>query len=642
MNRFRRWLSRLMFKLAPGLNDLVRSAGGTIERLREEVTLLRLANNERDAHNRGILAEYKEALAMASGGPWAAVGTDASGVRESAVPVRESDVPALKQFRERLWDLELALEDQGWARQVAYSQMEFSRWGTQQIMLLCRLYRIKNPLIQRGILVSSYYIFGRGFEVSSPDKTCQEVLDKFFNDPRNQKELGLKALTDKEAAMYTDGNIFWCLFTDPVTGETLVRTIDPIEIVEIVADANDGSVTQFYKRQWTAEEFDIKTGQRKYVPRTQWYVDVDYEPDTRVTTIGDIPVAMDETETDYIRILHQKDGGLAKWHFGCPRAYAALDWARAYKQRLEDYASITRALARFAWDVKTKGGAPAIAALKGTLATTLVNDGSMIEQNPPAVTGSSFISGPGNTITPVKTAGVTPSPDEGRRLAHMVYMVFGLGEHFFADIATGNLATATSLDRPTELKFQHDQEIWDETITRFCKFALQRSRKAPKGLLREATNAAKGNPKKAKVTEDNIVRVEFPPIREGDIPMLSNALVSAMTLNNKGGQVTGIDERAGVLALMKLNGVPDADELIELMYPIDEYEPNRAEQLLSQPIPMATPSPGGEPQIGPDGKPIKPTLKKAGKAQEAAMLRLAESIDNWIRATGGKHGNAGS
>jgi hypothetical protein len=36
--------------------------------------------------------------------------------------------------------------------------------------------------------------------------------------------------------------------------------------------------------------------------------------------------------------------------------YAALDWARAYKEFLEDWASIAKALSRFAWKSRTRQG----------------------------------------------------------------------------------------------------------------------------------------------------------------------------------------------------------------------------------------------------------------------------------------------
>lgn len=603
MNRFQRFITRAFLWLVPPLRKLIESNGGTIERLAETVSMYRAIEQDKRSRNDDLRAEYAEALAMCGGGQW---GQNPKFVtaRESK---RESDQPAQVALKERMWDLELALEDQGWRRELSQSNLEFSRWGIQQIILLSRLYRIKNPLIQRGILVSSYYVFGRGFEISSPDEATSEVVKAFFDDPRNQKEIGQKALSEKEATLYTDGNIFWCLFT-ALDGTVLVRSIDALEISEIITDPNDSSVTKFYHRCWIQDDFDEATGQRKQTQQECWYVDEAYEPETKIKEINGKQVVVDASG-DYVRVIQQKDGGLPKWHFGVPRVYAAIDWARAYKQRLEDYASITRALARFAWDIKTKGGAPAIAALKGTFATTLVNDGSMVERNPPPVTGSSFISGPNETVTPVKTAGVAPSPEEGRRLAHMVYMVFGLGEHFFADISTGNLATATSLDRPTELKFKHDQQIWKEVLSRFGRFAARKSKRAPNGQLREA---------KSKDTAPADVIVDFPPIIEGDIPALSAAIVGA-TWNARTSDLIGMDEKAAVLLLMKLHGIPDADELIELMYPEDEYEANRQSQQQmkqeqAQALAAAKPSPAAPAN--------EPAVKEA-------MDRLIKAVEKW-------------
>jgi transketolase len=44
-------------------------------------------------------------------------------------------------------------------------------------------------------------------------------------------------------------------------------------------------------------------------------------------------------------------------------------------------------------------------------------------------------------------------------------MVCGVPETFLADVSTGNLATATTLDRPTELVFMEKQEAWREDLT---------------------------------------------------------------------------------------------------------------------------------------------------------------------------------
>lgn len=535
----------------------------SFETMRTENEFLRDAMLRRDETRDERKAEMHEALAMAGAGPWTAP--------DPGSPLRES--AATVGMKESIAQLELTLEDVGWRRMLGGSEYEFTRWGIQQIILLCRLFRIKNPLIQRGILVSAYYVFGRGFQVVSQDETANEELAKFFDDPRNRAAIGKQALIEHESTLYTDGNIFWALFARVDDGRCVVRTIDAIEIQEIITDPNDSAVPWFYRRQWVQKAFDQARGVTRTEMMEGWYVDINHDAEG-VKEINGKPIMLD-TAGQPVRIYHRKDGGLPKWLFGCPRAYAAIDWARAYKNRLEDYATIVRQLSRFAFDVQTKGGAPAIAALKNTLATTLGNSGTSLESNPSPTVGSSFISGPGNTLKAVDAAGKTPSPEEGRRLAHMVYMVFGLPETFFSDVSVGTLATATSLDRPTELKFLTHQEMWKEDLAIIARFVLSASASAPKGRMREA--------KKKVETID--VQVVFPPILEGDIPAEIASVVQAMTLGS--GAVIGIDERAGVRELLNLVGVDDPETVLAAMYPDGSYDPD-ASLRLAAPSPSPT------------------------------------------------------
>jgi hypothetical protein len=604
MNRIQRWLVRFTARFVPQLGRMFEQAGGTMERLQETVQMYRERESDRQERIHERMEEIREAMAM-QGGQWLGGGPQ-------AVPLKEGG--AVVKLRERLAELELALEDRGWKRQLALATSEFSRYGIQQIILICRLMRIKNPLIQRGILVSAYYVFGRGVEVTSEDDTVNEVLQDFFTDPRNTPAIGHAALVKKECSKYTDGNIFWTLFTDVSDGKCVVRTIDPVEIDEIVTDPDDAGVPWYYHRIWAQTQFDPKTGIRQPVMQKAWYVAMGFTPPAGLKEIRNEKIMVDGTG-QFIEVLHDKDGDLEKWLFGCPRAYAAIDWARASKDLLTDYATRMRALARFSWDLETKGGAPAIANFKQTFATTLASDGTNIEQNPPPVTGSAWISGPGTKLTPIKTAGSVTGPDEANKLFRMVYMVFGLGEHFFADISTGNLATATSLDRPTELKFLTDQKQWEESLTRLCTRVVERSKTAPKGKLREAIKEGK-----YKADAPIQINVNFPPIVEGDIPALMGALVEAITLN--GFEPTGIDEKTGIKAALSMvsafaNIDIDVEEVIEEMYPDATYKPLQDrtplmkfqnEQALNPPDPTAPGAQGGE---GPTGAaPHAPQARK--------------------------------
>lgn len=585
-------------RIAPPLGRVLQTAGGTVERLEAQNILMRARESDQHEMVRREREDLREAIALAQGG-W--MSREGAGTFEA----KESDSTAVKQLKESLADLELALEDRGWKRDLAMAEMEFSRYGIQQIILICRLYRIKNPLIQRGVLISSYYVFGRGLEVSSTNKAANDVLQSFFSNPANICEIGQNALTKKEESVQTDGNLFWAFFTDPTNGETTIRTIDPIEIERVISDPDDRTKPRYYHRRWTEKRFDEQTGVEQFIPRDAYYIALGYEPATVPMTIAgkDVMRGADKLPTP---VYMCKEGNLAKWDFGCPPVYAAVDWARAYRHLMEDWCTIQRALARFSWQVETQGGAPAIASFKTALATTLANNATQPEQNPPPVVGSAFVTGPGNKLTPVKTSNAQTSPEEGRRVLLMVAAAFGLPETFFGDASTGSLATAQSLDRPTELKFLHAQERWREWLQVISTEVLRRSKMSPGGKLREANADADAE------AEPVTVDIKFPSILEHDITSRIAAITEAMTLN--GFEATGIDERLGIGLLLEELGVEDVEAVLEAMYPSAEYAKTQdrtellqasREQALNPPEPV---QPGQE---GPDGAP--PTAPKPRK-----------------------------
>jgi hypothetical protein len=211
-------------------------------------------------------------------------------------------------------------------------------------------------------------------------------------------------------------------------------------------------------------------------------------------------------------------------------------------------------------------------------------------------------------------------------------MVSGVPETFLADVSTGNLATATSLDRPTETVFLEKQEAWVEDLTVICAYVLKVSAGAPSGRLKEAARhplritecgrkalpdgrlvyEAFSDPAESGRIE---IQVNFPAIREGDVPALVTATVEAMTLGSRGGQVVGIDEKVGVTKLYDLLGIEGGVELAEEQYPEDEYDPDRSQQEIPPPVPKV--DPGGKPQFTADEKTVKQVAERLLRAIEA-------------------------
>ena len=610
--------------------------------------------------------EWVEARMMAGAGPGInagdlrrEAGQTLQRVRERALGLRESQpISAQGAFG----DIELALQNVEWRREINLSWLEFSRWGIQQIILIARLYYIKNPLIRRATNIAAAYVFGRGVEVTTEDDDANDVLKDFFE--RNKVTFGQDALVKSEKRKYYDGNLFWCFFADTQsTGEVNARLIDATEIQEVVNNPDDASKPWLYRRVWVSREFDMRNGVIENKSHEAWYPALGYDPPEKPPKINLLDVHWDRP------VLHRKCGEVANWHMGCPMMYPALDWAKEARRLLEACATIRRSLAQISMTLTTKGGQAALANAKQQLQTGVNAQpgNSLWDPNPTAVDASVFASGPGTVLSAFNTAGAGGNPDDVKWYVAFVGQVFGIPPTWLGDMETSNLSTAQTLDRPTEIGFLEKQEAWVEDLTSIAKFVLSASAKAPSGRLSEAKLRRKvtiiemrritlpngnriyapiklneaGKPAKP---DEVAIRVNFPSIREGDLPLLIKAIAEAMTLDNKGGQVVGIDEKVGVRLLFdQLAGAMDlgvdVDELLDKMYPKKisgtpgrpGYDPNRTIKPLPAPIPTAPPiASGGAPQAAPGD----PTQAPTPKAVEAlgnllgALQSLQESRTN--------------
>ena len=639
----------------------------------------------REAHRREeaqrFLAEMVEAQAMCGAGPWAPGNVDAycqaSKPLREALQLKESgpvgDVSPLGAYG--LY--ELLLQNVNWQREINYSWLEFTRWGIQQIILICRLYYIKNPIVRRLVDVCAQYVFARGYDATTSDEAANDVIRDFFT--RNQKVFGRVALMDLEKSKDRDGNLFFAFFPDPGTGNCDARVIDATEIQDIWCDPDDADTPQFYERIWTQRAHDPASGQQTTKTMQAWYPALGYEPAVRPPTISGHPVRWDTP------VYHRKVGAVSKWLFGCPRIYPMLDWAKEARRFLESCASVRQSLSQYASIIKTKGGQQAIEGIKQQTQTQVGPGAPIWDTQPPAISGSTFISGPGTTLEAFKVQGATFEPDGVRWYAIMCCMVKGLPPTFLGDMQTSNLATATSLDRPTETVFLSLQEEWTEDLVVMLTYVLSKSLKAPSGKLREAMVQRGATPGDIIIREcaykrlpsgrrkyveaaakaDAIeVRVTFPNIQEGDVPALVGAGVEALTLGNKGGQIVGVDEKIGIKWVAETLGIEKSDEMIESMYPDKAtpakgqnqagpaYDPNRMVAPIAPPIPKLQPQPGGAPQplpnavvtAQPAGAPAPlavqqdmsaPTDAPMKEAWDAALARLAEAGTKLIEATNG-------
>ena len=409
---------------------------------------------------------------------------------------------SLEFFQEKMHDLELAMEDQGWQRLSAESEKEFSVEGQKTINTLSRYMFLKNPLIRRAVLTQSNYVFGKGvdFKTDEPDSKEQETLDSFLDDVNNMREItSHQSMMMKENELQLFGNVMFVLITDRFSKRVTVRTIPIDEITDIIPDPDDVKRPLFYKRERTARKMDFNKGEYVDKHEVTYFKDYAAEHDRKYKKIKQI--GGNEVRQDAV-IYHVTANRLSDMKFGVSEVYSALDWSRAYKEFLENWATIVKAHSKYAWKMVTKGGKQGVQNAQRALDAS---SGSA-----PPLTASSFVSNQGTTMEPMRTAGATTSASDGQHMVHMVSAATGIFYHYLVgDPSTGNLATAKSMERPMELQFRNRQELWNHVYTDILEYAIK---------------------KKHPETSIN-VEVKFPSLLEHSTQDMINAIVSAATLN---------------------------------------------------------------------------------------------------------------
>lgn len=487
------------------------------------------------------------------------------------------------ELKERLTELELALENWEWRRLEAQSQQEFSRPGLRTIARQARIFYLKNPLVRRATRLPAYYVFGRGLNINAKDETINEVVQAFLDDKDNLAELtGAIARKQKDIDLRLDGNLYLVLFTEPTTGHVRIGTIPADEIDQIIANPQNRKKVWFYKRIWTYSDFDVASGTTLEKTAIRYYYDFRYSEGKDVLRIGGVDV-------DRNPVYHIKVGGFSDWLFGVSEVYAILDWARAYKDFLSNFATIMQALARFAWEKKVKGGAPGVAAAKAKLGTTFAanQDASGIETNPPPTTASTFIYDENDApVNPIRTANATTPADAAKPLRHMVASGSDLPDPMLSgDPQQGTLATAKSLDRPTELAFLDRQELWKEIYNTLLEYVLHAAVVAPNGALRALALPVENEYGETVLQwDENIdthIDIDFPPILERDVLQAIQALVTASTFDGKTPSVIP-DIKWLCKAALTLLGYDDVDEIVDTMFPDEQVLPEDQTNELAQ------------------------------------------------------------
>lgn len=480
-------------------------------------------------------------------------------------------------FKENFARLELALEDEGWRRLAFNMKHEFSRGGLDKVIELSRAMYCVHPLIQRSVNVTTYYVHAQGWNLEAEEERIQkEVVEPTISDDGNRAELyGHQARILTLVDQMTDGNIFIKMPTGP-RGEIDVRSIPVDEIREIYYKPGDIMTPWYYRRRWTESTFNEAKGQIEQKQREALYPDWRYHPRSQPSTIGGYDVMWEEP------VLHRRTGGFKQMQFGIPSTYAALEWARAYKKFLEDWHSLVASLSRFAWNKTTKGKGKSKQA-KEKLDSKVGEGGSLRDANKQEPAGAVHIDVEGADLTPIPKSGATTSAEDAKPSRLMVASAMDLPDTLLSnDPQQGALATAKTLDRPSELGFMNWQALerdLNQDIFRYQIDAMIRRGRLPGRVIREAGVSF------VEPGIDPTVNVNFPPILEHDTKDVVQAIVAAATLEGKA-DAHLIPREETARLLMEAIGVDDVEQAMKELPEEEQEELNDAVDTLAEAVRM--------------------------------------------------------
>lgn len=393
---------------------------------------------------------------------------------------------------------QLALEDIGWRplMGLAESANSFTLDALHHASDLCRAVATVNPLVGRGLRVRTGYIWGSGVSVvpsefiQGPGRPRTVNLEPELPEGIDEVLTGTLAQLELERTSGTDGNLFFLV--DRRTKE--VQRIPFEEITEGVSQRGNRERLMYIRRTWNDWDLELdhennielnpmtttkaaargrswiraereggSGGAAKFSFRDCWYPTPAglraMGRNRGAATIAGDPV--DNTKV----LVHVPFNRLTGWRWGIPDVLPAVWWTKAYKEYLENCATLTKAYARFAWKV-TSDKSRSVRRTASAIAQAPRVDPAT---GAPLNVGASAVLGAGQDLSAV--GGNTKVDFEtGRPLAAMIAAALDVPlPALLEDPSIANNAAATSLDTSTILVMRARQKVMDDMFRQIFK-----------------------------------------------------------------------------------------------------------------------------------------------------------------------------
>lgn len=353
---------------------------------------------------------------------------------EEIVKENETLRGEIASVQESLTDLTYRIEEVGWT----LAGIDGSSWDLEDVKRVAKPLEDmvqSNALMTRSVGLRAAYVYGDGvnfYSVSRAKKFIDKQVnqDAFFNSQAQMQRIRTRAAT---------GNVFY--LKNKTTHQIIHVPLDQIE--KVLLDTMDPSQMMYVKRVWST---DGKTNNQK-----AWYKVATNETTARpsASQLGDTTI---DTKWVMYHRGYNKPVGSA---FGVPDALAAMKWAEAYAEYLQNQAKLVRSYSRIAFQVSKQ--AP------GTASQVSGQIASAQETN---TFGATVV----GDVKAVPATGSNVDFNNGRPMASMVAAAMGVGVDA---LLSGTLGATKSVSDMLDLAtgsmmkmLQHDEKELTEMILR--------------------------------------------------------------------------------------------------------------------------------------------------------------------------------